>query len=164
MELLKKYTFILLMAMLLMQISIPLQAASLEDEIDKKYQKAYTLVLDEKWEQAIKEFQSLLDKYPDSDWADDAQYWSCFAAAKIEKSLENAIKCYEDFVEAYPKSNYRDEAEGDMVQIAKELAEEGNQFYLQKLESMQQNEDEEIAMTALLALAQRGDEKAQMAV
>jgi hypothetical protein len=53
MELLKKYTFVFVIAVLLLQISIPLQAASPEDEIDKKYQKAYNLVLDEKWEQCL---------------------------------------------------------------------------------------------------------------
>ena len=148
----------------MLQLSIPLQAGSLEDEIDKKYQKAYNLVLDEKWEQAIKEFQSLLDKYPRSAWADDAQYWACFALEKLEASLEDAFLCYQEFIKDYPNSEWRDEAKSEMIQIAKKLEKQGQKDYVLRIESMQESEDEEVVFAALMALMTSGDVKAQNAV
>ncbi|MDI6642369.1 MAG: tetratricopeptide repeat protein [Elusimicrobiota bacterium] len=58
-----------------------------------------------KWDKAIDRFKKIVEIYPDSDWADRAQ----FAIAKVYDDANNsgqAIKEYRKLIDLYPKSKY----------------------------------------------------------
>jgi len=54
----------------------------------------------------------MLAKYPNSDYADDAQYWSAYSMKHIDRKA--AIQEYERFVEAHANSRYYDDAMADL--------------------------------------------------
>jgi hypothetical protein len=83
------------------------------------YKKGYDLVLEEKWDAARKQFAELVEKYPKSDYVDDARYWSAYAL--MHTDLKKALTTYKEFVNKYPKSSYYDDAVADMANIQAQL-------------------------------------------
>jgi tetratricopeptide (TPR) repeat protein len=79
------------------------------------YKEGYGLILDEEWETARKKFSELLSKYPKSEYAEDATYWSAYALKDIDK--KKALKAYKEFIAKYPKSTYFDDAIADMADL-----------------------------------------------
>lgn len=148
-----------LMALLLLPLPL---AAYAQDSAAEAYQKAYDLVLDEKWSQATDALRDFLDRFSSSDWADDAEFWRCYTQEKTTRSDENAFDCYQGFVEDHPRSKYADDARGNMVQLARRLARSGKREYLTIVESMEGDED--VRLAALDALWQMGDENALDAI
>lgn len=57
-----------------------------------------------KYEDAMKGFQALIKKYPNSDRADNAQFWigECYMGIK---QYEKAILAYQEVIKKYPKGN-----------------------------------------------------------
>lgn len=78
----------------------------------KSYKKGYDLILDEEWEEAIKQFKTMISSYPKSQYLDDASYWIAYAykATDVDKAREH----YKKFIKAYPKSKYYDDAVADL--------------------------------------------------
>ena len=62
------------------------------------YQKAYNLVLDEDWNNALKALDSFMKQYQSSRWLDDARFWRCYVQEKMDKLPENAYECYSQFI------------------------------------------------------------------
>jgi tetratricopeptide (TPR) repeat protein len=83
------------------------------------YKKGYDLILAEKWDAARKQFTELLNKYPKSNYADDASYWTAYAL--MHTDLKKAMTTYKEFVSNYPKSTYYDDAVADMSNIEAQL-------------------------------------------
>jgi tetratricopeptide (TPR) repeat protein len=81
----------------------------------KKYKEGYNLVLDERWDDALKVFAEVVKQYPKSEYVDDAEYWSAFALKHIDKKKAKAA--YEKFIAAYPNSNYYDDAVADLANL-----------------------------------------------
>ena len=79
------------------------------------YKKAYKLVLDEKWKDAIQEFSSFLNKYPRSSWKDDAGFWLCYSKEKAGYNLEEVFKSYQDFAKNNRRSKWADDARSNMI-------------------------------------------------
>ena len=153
------------LALMVMLLSLALPAtARAQESAAEAYQKAYELVLDEKWSQANDALQDFMDQFSRSDWADDAQFWWCYVEEKTGRFDEDAFDCYQDFVEDYPRSKYADDARGNMVQLAQRLARSGKREYLTIVESMREAGDEDVKLAALDALWQMGDERALDAV
>ena len=67
------------------------------------YQKAFSLLKQAQYAQAIKEFDQYLNNYPTSQYADNAQYWKA-EANYVTQQYESAIKEYEKLVVQYPDS------------------------------------------------------------
>ena len=57
-----------------------------------------------KYEDAMRGFETLIKKYPDSDRADNAQFWigECYMGIK---QYEKAILAYQEVIKKYPKGN-----------------------------------------------------------
>ncbi|MGD9032830.1 MAG: tol-pal system protein YbgF [Desulfobacteraceae bacterium] len=57
-----------------------------------------------KYEDAMRGFETLIKKYPDSDRADNAQFWigECYMGIK---KYEKAILAYQEVIKKYPKGN-----------------------------------------------------------
>lgn len=68
---------------------------------DQRYKLAIAMMVDRKYESAIKEFQAILEEYPDSDLAEPAHYnigQAYFLAGKYKK----AFRAYEELLERFP--------------------------------------------------------------
>jgi TolA-binding protein len=86
-----------------------------DDEKDpayKTYKEGYALILGDKWSEAMKKFGEVKSKFPQSDYLDDAAYWSAYAQKRLD--YRKGIAAYELFLESYPESRYADDAVADM--------------------------------------------------
>lgn len=135
--------------------------ADIQTDDAKAYQQAYNFILAEKWTEAEKALADFLKAYPESRWNDDARYWQCYLLEKKGASQEAAFKCYQSFIDDNPSSEWADDARANLVRIGRALAAAGRREYEAVIESMQKDEDEEVALAALYALADRNDEKAR---
>jgi HEAT repeat protein len=143
----------------LFPLIIGLGWAQEKDPAGEAYQKAYNLILDEKWTEAIPALERVIGGYPESDWADDARFWQCYAHEKSDKKLESAFECYQEFLDDYPDSKWANDAKSNLIRIGEQLNRSGKGEYGAKIKAMKNEDDEEIAMSALMALQQMGDEK-----
>ena len=72
---------------------------------DKRlYALALKLQRDGKYEEAIEGFKNFLKKFPKSDLADNAQFWTGKSYMAV-KQYEQAILAYQDVIKKYPKGN-----------------------------------------------------------
>lgn len=77
-----------------------------ESDIDYAlYQKALCLHAKGKYDLNISTLVSLLDRYPESAYTDDAKY-ELAETYMLKNKYENALKYYQDIVKNYPSSNY----------------------------------------------------------
>ena len=128
------------------------------------YQKAYKLVLDEKWKDAIQAFSSFLKSYPKSSWRDDAGFWLCYSKEKAGYNLEDVFKSYQDFIKNNRRSKWADDARSNMIAVGQKLVQQGKVEYKTIIDNLQKEDNEEISITALYALQNMGDEKALDAI
>lgn len=154
----KSFVLALLIASTIWSMEAP------DDEANKLYQQAYNNVLDKNWDKAIEQFQILLKKYSDSSWEDDAEFWLCYAQEKNEGNLEDSFECMEDFVEDFEDSKWRDDALQNMGRIANELDQHGKPEYLQRLNTIENNENDELTLAAIRALSSRGDKQSYKSI
>ncbi len=67
------------------------------------YQKAFNLLKQANYDQAVKAFNEYLEKYPDSEYADNAQYW-LGETFYVTGKYDNAINAYQTLIDNYPES------------------------------------------------------------
>jgi len=67
------------------------------------YQGALNILRKGKYEEATKKFRTFLSKYPNSEYADNAQYWLA-DANYIQKNYDVALKEFEKLLANFPKS------------------------------------------------------------
>lgn len=139
-------------------------AISPQEESARAYREANKLILEEKWGDAIRSLQGLTQKFPKSDWVDDAEFWICYATERIEPSAEKAFECYQRFLQARPKSEWVNDAKLNMVRIAHQLAKSGKTEYEQKIKPFRDTGDHEVESAVLVALLDMGDEGSLAAV
>lgn len=68
------------------------------------YDNTYAIYQEGRYEEAIEGFRDFLKKYPESDLADNAQFWigECYMNLK---QFEKAILSYQEVIKKYPKGN-----------------------------------------------------------
>jgi tol-pal system protein YbgF len=74
---------------------------SVDDKVS--YQAAFDLLKDSQYDRAIAAFQSFLTTYPNSQLADNGQYW-LGEAYYVNKSFPEALAAFQRLVENYPQS------------------------------------------------------------
>ncbi len=84
-------------------------APSSSADEDAAYRGAFNLLKEGRYEDAIKRFSAFLKKYPNSGYADNAQYW-LGEANYVTRKYEQAIKEFEQVVTGYPQSDKRADA------------------------------------------------------
>jgi HEAT repeat protein len=136
----------------------PVKAMTPQEESGKAYREAYKLILEEKWGDAIKSLESLVQKFPESAWADDAHFWLCYARERTDASPERSFECYERFVHGKPKSEWANDAKMNMVRIGRQLAKSGKPQYEEKIKALRDVSDSEIESAVLIALLDMGDD------
>lgn len=86
----------------------PSPAASNADE-DAAYRAAFNLLKEGRYQAAIDRFTAFLGKYPESGYADNAQYW-LGEANYVTRKYAQAIKEFDKVVKNYPQSSKRADA------------------------------------------------------
>jgi hypothetical protein len=86
-----------------------------DDPAYTAYRQGYNLILEEKWEAARKKLLQVIEKYPQSSYVDDAQYWIAYSYRGT--SRPKAISLYRLFLEHYAGSSYYDDAVADLNQL-----------------------------------------------
>lgn len=141
-------------------LALALPAALADDgAVAKAYRQGYNLILDEDWAGATAAFSQLLERHPDSDWADDAAFWRCYARQQLEHPAAEVFACYDGMLERYPDSEWEDDARRAMVRLAQQLDRQGRPEYRQKVSDFGQSEDGDRLLAILVALGEIGDER-----
>lgn len=83
-----------------------------KDPAYKTYKEGYAMILDDKWSDAIKKLAEVKSKFPKSEYADDAAYWSAYAQKRLDRN--KGLAAYEKFLNDFPESSYYDDAVADM--------------------------------------------------
>ncbi len=86
------------------------------------YQKAFKLLKESQYDQALKAFKGFLKDYPDSAFSDNAQYW-LGEANYVKQNYEIAINEYQALLNTYPDSQKVSHA---LLKIGYSYAELGN--------------------------------------
>jgi tol-pal system protein YbgF len=86
------------------------------------YQKAFKLLKESQYDQALKAFKGFLKDYPDSIFSDNAQYW-LGEANYVKQNYELAINEYQALLSTYPNSKKVSHA---LLKIGYSYAELGN--------------------------------------
>jgi hypothetical protein len=87
-----------------------------KDPAYKMYKEGYKQILNGGWVLARNKFKEMLSKYPKSEYADDASYWSAYALKYLDK--KKAASAYKEFLAKYPESTYYDDAVADLSQLS----------------------------------------------
>lgn len=145
-------------ALLLLVLTGGLSPVDGQDDGSEAYQKAYSLVLDSQWEKAGEALDRFLEAYQESPWRDDALFWQCHVREKQDDPLEHVFDCYQAFIADHPRSQWSDDAQANIIRIGRRLVESGHDEYRPIIKSLQQSDNEDIALTALYALRESGGE------
>ncbi len=124
------------------------------------YQDAYNYILEENWKKGLTAFKNFTEQYKKSPYFDDALFWHCFALEKTGAECEDVFKCYQDFIKAHPKSKWADDAKRNLIAVGKKLSEMGKKEYGAIIRTMQDSVNKEIALIAISALRNIGNERA----
>ncbi len=126
----------------------------------QRFEEAYDYILEEDWDAALTAFEAFIQTYEKSPYLDDAHFWHCYAMEKTGAQDEDVFKCYQDLIKTYPKSQWTDDAKRSLITVAKRLSDSGKTEYGAIVKAMQESENKEIALTAIMALRQIGSERA----
>lgn len=77
-------------------------AASPEDE-KAAYDQAFQALKELRYADAAEEFQSFLDQYPNSDYADNAQYW-LGESYYVTRNYDIALTAFQNLLDQFPES------------------------------------------------------------
>jgi len=75
---------------------------SAEDE-KAAYDKAFQALKELRYADAAEEFQSFLDRYPNSEYADNAQYW-LGESYYVTRNYDIALRAFQDLLDKFPDS------------------------------------------------------------
>jgi HEAT repeat protein len=78
------------------------------------------MVLNEQWTKAREFFSELTMTYPESEFCDDALYWTGYSRSQNDE-LTEAIEAYNQLIDDFPSSQYYDDAIADMTEAQTRL-------------------------------------------
>ncbi|MEE8587624.1 MAG: HEAT repeat domain-containing protein [Acidobacteriota bacterium] len=153
------YTFILCWA-----VSGAAILGEVQKEAAELFQRGYSQVLGENYQEGVQTLREVINRFPKSGWVDDSQFWLCYAQGRQQPGSKEAFGCFEKFVEEHQRSKFVDDAQAQMIEIGQELVRQGQPEYADKVRSMRESQDDELAVLALRALADIGDEESIQAI
>lgn len=91
---------------------------------EKEYfDMAYQHMNKEQWSEAEKNFQKILDDYPNGMYSSKALFMIGFVNANYLKNFEKARKYYSEFLEKYPNHELADDAKYELENLGKDINE-----------------------------------------
>ena len=103
----------------------PPPAWSEADPADSIYKAARRALSQKDYETAARLFDSILSRYPRSEYAPDALYWKGFALYR-NGDLDDAAEALEDQAKRFPKAGTRGDAQALLIRVKGELAKRGD--------------------------------------
>ena len=88
---------------------VPPAATQDSPESEAAYRAAFAMLKEGRYEDSIEAFNTYLQQYPDSQYADNAQYW-LGEAYYVMRQFEPAIEQYQRLVQNYPQSQKQSHA------------------------------------------------------
>jgi outer membrane protein assembly factor BamD (BamD/ComL family) len=112
---------------------------------DKKSEKGYFDLgyenyNNEKYEEALTNFNSILEYYPEGEFASKAMFMAGFISANHLENLDEAKKYYEMFINKYPEHELVDSAKYELETLGKDIE---DLPIFQKIEEEEQKEAQE---------------------
>ncbi len=109
-------------AVILLNILLLLAIGCSNEKSEKEYYDlAYQYMGKEKWSEAEKNFQMILDKYPNGTYSSKALFMVGFINANHLNNYEKAEKYYKDFLEKYPNHDLADDAKYEIDNLGKSI-------------------------------------------
>ena len=143
----------------LLSSGVGIPAAATNGDSAQAYRRGYNLILDGSWQEALAAFDILAERYPASDWLDDAAFWRCYARQRLGQPSAEIFDCYQDLLDRYPKSEWQDDARRKLVRLAQILDREGRPEYREKVRGFGDDEDADRTLAILVALGEIGDDR-----
>jgi len=84
--------------------TIPIVTATGDKDGQEAYAKAFALLKEGRYEPSIQAFESFKASYPDSKYADNAQYW-LGEANYVSRDYKKALTAFQQLVAQYPESS-----------------------------------------------------------
>ncbi len=122
------------------------------------YQKAYALVLEEKWKEAATALADVERKYSRSAWADDARFWNIYSLEKSGRNPEEIMRMYEEFLGTFRGSAWSASARTNLITLANRYAASGRPEYAEKVRMLAERDHLDVSLSALVALQNMGDD------
>ena len=91
-----------------------LPAGDPQDAAYQEYKTAYNFVLDQRWAEAITRLEAYINKYPNNQYTDDANFWLCYSREKRGDNADAVYQAYEKFVEKFSRSQYVNDARSNI--------------------------------------------------
>ncbi len=103
-----------------------------QDTLD--YREGYNLILEQQWTNAQAYFENFRVEWPESVWADDAAFWSCYSVEQQQTEQEvTNFSCYQQFIGDFPNSSWVADARTKLAVLGTELAALGYPDYLNQV-------------------------------
>jgi len=134
-----------------------IQAQQREDF--KIFNDALELRIQGKWDQALKKYQLLKQKFPNSKYADDAEFWSAYILEEQGRESD-AFRAYQQMRRRYPNSTWADDATMHQIGLAEKFVRQGKRSYQRFLMEQLRSGNKNIKYQAALSLGKLGDKRA----
>ena len=85
------------------------------------FKKAKNLMYDDKYQEAIKAYKTIISKYSKSRYIAASHFWVAYSLEKEGVDDEKAFTAYRFVKDSYPKSEWANDARSGMVKLAKKL-------------------------------------------
>lgn len=131
-----------------------------EKEARKLYNKAQKSCLAKKWDQAINSLQELIERFPNSRYQDDAQFWIAYNLEKRPDSEMQAFDAYTQLIKDFPNSSWVDDAIVHQIILAEKFVRQGKRQHVKFLVKKLDAKDQRIRQQAALSLGKLGDKRA----
>ncbi len=123
------------------------------------FAKGRKLVFEEKWDEAIRTFEELKRKFPNSRSVEKSLYYTAICY-KEKGDLKKSFDILDTFIKNRTKSDIIGEVKGLRVEVADKLVKSGQDQYRKYIESGIGDDDPEIKIMAIKALERVSPEKA----
>jgi tetratricopeptide (TPR) repeat protein len=107
---------------------LPPDSHNTEDPADSLYRAARRAMADENYRRAARLFLTIVEQYPQSDYAGDALYWRAYSLYQLGNrgDLRDALTSLDEQARDYPRADTRDDARALRTRIEAQLARNGD--------------------------------------
>lgn len=123
------------------------------------FNEAMELRIQREWDKALQRYESLKQKYPESKYVDDAEFWSAYILEEQGKETE-AFQSYQAMKQKYPDSPWADDATIHQIGLAEKFVKQGQDSYKGFLTNELGSPYKNVKYQAALSLGKLGDERA----
>lgn len=123
------------------------------------FNEAMELRIQREWDKALEKYESLKQKYPDSKYIDDAEFWSAYILKEQGKESD-AFNAYQAMRQKYPDSPWADDATMHQIGLAEKFVKQGQDSYRNFLTNQLDSPHKNVKYQAALSLGKLGDKRA----